>query len=64
MIAPEDESVVECSCASCETAWCVAVNAGQTMRLVLHPPLPGADAPLRILAPHTAGAPWSRHRPT
>lgn len=57
VLSPED-SEVECSCA-CGTTWLVAVDAGQALRLVLHPPQPSGDAPLRMLPARTADAPWS-----
>lgn len=58
VLAPDD-SEVECACA-CGTTWTVAVDPAQVMRLVLHPPPEEDDAPLRMLPPRTAGAPWAR----
>lgn len=60
VIAPDD-SEVRCSCA-CGTRWNVAVDPGQMLRLALHPPVPTLDAPLRLHAVRTAGAPWSGPR--
>lgn len=61
VIAPDD-SEVRCSCA-CGTAWTVAVDPAQMLRLALHPPAPAPEAPLRLRAARTAGAPWSGPHP-
>jgi len=57
-----DDCEVACSCSSCRTEWSVAVDAAQVMRLVLHPPVPREAAPLRMVAPRAADAPWSPRR--
>ena len=60
LVLMRDDSEVECACATCATTWSVAVDPAQVMRLVLHPPSAEDDAPLRMLAPRTADAPWTR----
>lgn len=62
LVLEPDDFEVECACASCATTWSVAVSAAQALRLVLHPPAPQDDAPLRMLPVQTPDAPWSRHR--
>lgn len=47
LVLEPDDAEVECSC-RCGTEWSVAVDAGQALRLALHPPAePGAR--LRML---------------
>lgn len=62
LVLERDDSEVECRCAVCATEWSVAVDPAQVMRLVLHPPPAQDGAPLRMLPPRTAGAPWSELR--
>ncbi len=61
LVLERDDSEVECSCSSCRTEWSVSVDSAQVMRLVLHPPVPRPSAPLRMLAPRKADAPWPQH---
>ena len=61
LVLERDDSEVGCSCSACHTEWSVGVDSAQVMRLVLHPPAPRDAAPLRMLPPRPADAPWSQH---
>ncbi|MCW3010791.1 MAG: hypothetical protein JWO90_1195 [Solirubrobacterales bacterium] len=61
LLIERDDSEVECACVGCGTAWTVAVDPAQVMRLVLHPPT-AEETRLRLLTPRMADAPWSQHR--
>lgn len=61
VLEPHDFEVA-CSCSGCLTTWSVAVTPAQALRLVLMPPGPQADAPLRVLPVRTTEQRWPSRR--